>query len=150
MRRITTGTLLLASAVLAGCGSGGSHFANRPRPPSPVNLTVYVDDHRISLSPTVIGAGPVVFIVTNQASNSESLSITPAGNPNAQPLADTSPISPQATAQLTVDVTPGNYVVAASAGNATEASAALPAGIHPALLRIGRERPSSSGQLLEP
>jgi hypothetical protein len=149
MRRITTGTLLLSS-VLVGCGSSGGHFANRPRPPSPINLTVYVNDHRVSVSPSSVGAGPIVFIVTNQASRSESLRISPSGNPSAQPLADTSPISPQATAQVTVNVVPGEYTVAASGGGATEAAAAVPSGIQPALLHIGRARPSASGQLLSP
>src|SRR5579884_997661 len=111
MRRITTGTLMLMAAVTGGCGGGGGHYANRPRPPSPVNMTVYIDDQRVSVSPTSVGAGPVVFIVTNQASKSESLTVVPAGQPGAQPLADTGPISPQATAEVTVDFTPGDFVV---------------------------------------
>jgi hypothetical protein len=151
MRRITNGTLLLAAAALAGCGSGGGHFANLPRPPSPVNMTVYINDQRVSVSPTSVGAGPVVFIVTNQSSQSEGLTVTPAGQTASQPLAQTAPISPQATAQVTVDFqTPGDYVVETSNGAPTEAAASLPAKITPALLKIGPPRPSSSGELLSP
>jgi hypothetical protein len=150
MRRTITGALLLASVLIAGCGSSGGHFANRPRPPSPVNLTVYVNDHRVSLSPSAVGGGPVVFIVTNQASHAESLTVTQAGNPSATPLAQTSPISPQATTQVTVDMSPGAYVVAASDGGAAEAAASATSGIAPAQLHIGTERASSSGQLLSP
>lgn len=150
MRGITTGTVLLASAVLSGCGSGAAHFANRPRPPSPINLTVYINDQRVSISPSSVGAGPIVFIVTNQASRSESMMIVPAGNPGAQPLADTGPISPQATAQVTIDVDPGAYTVATDSGASTEAAATLPAAIRPALLHVGRQRPSASNQLLSP
>jgi hypothetical protein len=150
MRRVTTGTALLVSALLAGCGSGGKHFANLPRPPSPVNLTVYISDQRVSISPSSVGAGPVVFIITNQASKAESLMITPAGNPSAHPLADTGPISPQATSQLTVDVNPGEYTVASASGSSTEAASALPSTVQPALLHVGRERPSASNQLLSP
>lgn len=151
MRRITTGALLLASVILAGCGGGSAHFANRPRPPSPVNVTVYVNDHRVSISPSSVGGGPDVFIVTNQASQSESLTVAHAGDPGAAPLAQTSPISPQATAQVTVDLSPGDYVIAASSGTSTEAAAGVPtSGIQPAQLHIGAERPSSSNQLLAP
>ncbi len=151
MRRITTGTLMLAGALAGGCGGGGSHFADRPRPPSPVNLTVYINDQRVSVSPTSVGAGPVVFIVTNQASNSESLTILPAGQSAATPLADTGPISPQATAQVTVDFSdPGEYVVETSNGSSSQAQSALPGKIQPALLHIGPQRPSASNQLLTP
>ena len=151
MRQATTGMLLIAGVALAGCGSGNGHFANKPRPASPVNLTVYINDQRVSVSPSSIGAGPVVFIVTNQASNSESLTILPAGVSAAQPLADTGPISPQATAQVTVNFSsPGNFLVTSTSGAATQASAALPAGIQPALLHIGKPRPSASNQLLSP
>ena len=142
--------LLLASAALAGCGGGGGHFANRPRPPSPVNLTVYINDQRVSISPTSLGAGPVDFVVTNQASHSESMMIRRAGDSTAPPLADTGPISPQSTAQVTVDFSQGNYLVATSGGTSTEAAAAVPSGIQPAQLHIGRPRASASGQLLSP
>lgn len=166
MRRITTGTLLVAGVVVGGCGGGGGHFANHPRPPSPVNLTVYISDQRVSVSPTSVGAGPIVFVVTNQASKSESLVILPAGLAasvvqsditscqSGQPPAGvtcTAPISPQATAQVTVNFTgPVDYAVVASGPGATEAAAAVPSRIQPALLHIGKERPSSSGQLLTP
>jgi hypothetical protein len=150
MRLTTSGTLLAVAVLAGGCGGGGSHFANQPRPPSPVNLTVYISDQRVSVSPSSVGAGPIVFIVTNQASKSESLAVLPAGQSASQPLANTGPISPQATAQVTVDFTPGDYVVETATGGASQASSALPSGIHPAQLHIGPKRPSASGQLLSP
>lgn len=150
MRRIKTGIVLAASVCLAGCGAR-THFADQPRPPSPVNLTVYINDQRVSVSPTSVGAGPVVFIVTNQSSQSEGLTVLPAGTGAAQPLADTGPISPQATAQVTVDFsTPGDYTVTTSNTATTDAAAAVPKVIRPALLHIGPERASASGQLLSP
>jgi hypothetical protein len=142
---------MLATVAVAGCGSG-THFANQPRPPSPVNLTVYINDTRVSVSPGSLGAGPVVLLVTNQASNAESLTVLPAGAAGAQPLADTGPISPQATAQVTVNLnTPGDYTVATSPDSSTEAAAAAPTGgIRPAVLHVGKARPSASNQLLSP
>ena len=150
-KRPTTAAIVVGmAAALAGCGSGGGHFANRPRPPSPVNLTVYISDHRVSLSPAKVGAGPIVFIVTNQSSRAESLTILPAGDAAGQPVADTGPISPQATAQVKVNLSTGAYTVATTGSGGSQAAQAASPQIQPALLRIGGQRPSSSGQLLIP
>lgn len=149
MRRTKLGLVASVAAVVAGCG-GGAHFANLPRPPSPVNLSVYIDDQRVSISPGSVGAGPVQLIITNQASSAESLTVLPAGAFTAQPLADTGPISPQATAQVTVNLSSGDYSVATSPTGTTEAAAAMPSPIQPATLQVGAPRPSASNQLLQP
>lgn len=150
MRCIRVGIIAVLAASAAACGSG-THFANLPRPPSPINLTVYINDQRVSVSPTTFGAGPVVLIVTNQASNAESLSVLPTGSSGSQALADTGPISPQATTQVTVNLnTPGDYSVAIAPNNSTEAAAATPSGIQPATIHVGKPRQSASNQLLSP
>jgi hypothetical protein len=150
MRRNTAGMVVLAAVAVAGCGSG-SHFANQTRPPAPVNLTVYINDQRVSVSPSRVGAGPVQLIVTNQASNAESLTVQLANNSSDQPLADTGPISPQATAQVTVDLTPpGDYTVGTAPAGSTQAAASAPTGIQPAVVHVGKARQGSSSQLLEP
>ena len=141
---------MLVSAALgvAGCG-GGLHYANLPRQPSPINLTVYIDDQRVSVSPTSVGAGPVELIVTNQASNAESLTVLAAGAAASQPLADTGPISPQGTAQVTVNLkSPGDYTVGISPSS--DAAAATQTRIRATTLHVGRARPSASNQLLQP
>lgn len=150
MRTTTFGMLVFAAAAVAGCGSG-THFADQPRPPAPVNMTVYVNDQRVSVSPGSVGAGPILFIITNQASNAESLAVSSSGG-STQPLADTGPISPQGTAQLSVDLkSPGEYTVGvAPSGGATEAAAATPTGIQPALIHIGSPRASSNNQVGQP
>jgi hypothetical protein len=147
MRRRTFGTLAAMTVLVAGCGSS-SHFANQPRPASPIALTVYVNNDRVSISPTSAGAGQVVFIVTNQASNAESVTVHHQGNSTR--LATTGPINPQATAQVTVDLKSGDYLVATSSGGASEAALATGPKIQPAALHIGPPRPSSSNQLLQP
>jgi hypothetical protein len=144
------GIIAITTVTIAGCGSS-AHFANRPSPPVPINLTVYINDQRVSISPSAVGAGPVVLIVTNQASTAESLTVLPAGASAAQPIADTGPINPQATAQVTVNLnTPGSYTVGITPNASTEAAAALPTGVRPAVLRVGSPRPSGSGALLQP
>lgn len=150
MRRNTAGMLGLAAVALAGCG-GGSHFANQTRPPAPVNLTVYINDQRISVSPSTVGAGPVQLIVTNQATNAVSLTVQPTNDSSAQPLADTGPISPQGTAQVTVDLSPpGDYTVGIAPSGSTQAAASAPTGIQPAVVHVGKARQGSSSQLLQP
>lgn len=142
--------LALAAVALTGCGSGGSHFANQPRPASPVNVTVYINDQRVSISPTKVGAGPVDFIVTNQAGQAQSIQILPAGASAAQPLASTGPISPQATAQVNVTLGKGHYTVGTGPEGQTEAAQATHSGPQPATLDIGHPRPSASNQLMSP
>jgi hypothetical protein len=148
MRRTMIGVLAASVLGAGGCG-GSSTFANKPRPPTPVNLTVYIDNVRVSVSPNSVGAGPVVFIVTNQATRTEALTIAPNGN--GQPLANTGPINPQATAQVTVDFqSPGEYTVSTGSSGQTDASLATQSKIRPASLRIGPKRHSSNNTLLQP
>jgi hypothetical protein len=142
--------LALVTVPLAACGGSGGHFANDPRPPSPVNVTVYINDQRVSVSPAAVGAGPVVFIVTNQASRAESLQILPSGVSAAQPVTSTGPISPQATAQIKIGLSKGAYVVGTGPSGQTQAARATHTGIQPATLKIGRGRPSASNQLMSP
>ena len=109
-RRWTSGILAVIALTAAGCG-GGATFANKPRPPTPVNLTVYINNARVSVSPSSVGAGPVVFIVSNAADQTVSLNI---GTSDGSSIGTTGPINPQSTAQVTVDFRdPGTYTVSA-------------------------------------
>ena len=146
MRSTTIGLMSTAALALAGCGSG-AHFANAHRPPTAVDLTVYVNDSSVSVSPASVGAGPVIFLVTNQASKTVSLTIRSSGG---QSLATTGPINPGAPAQLTVDFTaPGAYSIATST-TGTQASLATGKAIKPATLHIGASRASADNSLLQP
>jgi hypothetical protein len=148
MRRTTFG-LFVTIFALAGCGSSGT-FANKPRPASPVDLTVYIDNARVSVSPASVGAGEVIFVVTNQASKAESLTIHPAGD-SSRSLGSTGPINPQSTDQVTVDFArPGEYMISAGGGGGTDASTAAQAHVAPASLHVGKDRAGSSGTLLQP
>jgi hypothetical protein len=137
--------MAITVAVVAGCGSTGGKSAALLRPPSPVNLSVYISSSRVSVSPTAVGAGPVVFVVTNQSSQSESLAI----GDGSRTLATTAPINPQGTTQVSVDVKPGAYTIA-TAPHGTDAQQSQPSGIAGATIHVGRQRPSSSNQVLQP
>jgi hypothetical protein len=149
MRRTTIGIVAIGAIAIAGCG-GSSKFANQPRPATPVDLTVYINDSRVSVSPASVGAGPVIFIVTNQSSHAQSLAVLPAGASAAQPLANAGPINPQATAEFTVNFTDvGDYTVTTSA-NGSGDSAFGPVTPQAATLHVASKRPSSSSVLLQP
>jgi hypothetical protein len=140
--------MLVASTVVVG-GCGGATFANRPRPAAAVNLSVYVDNARVSVAPRSVGAGPVLFIVTNQADTTESVTIRAVHGGRA--LATTGPINPQATAQVTVDLrTPGAYAVVTEQPGHSEAAQFTAPPIQPATIHVGAPRPSASNELLQP
>ena len=132
---------------ISACGTSGGRLPTQPRPPTPVGLSVYVNDSRISVSPSSVGAGPVVFTVTNQARTAEALAISRPGATTA--IARTAPINPDGTTQVSVDFAPGLYTIA-TARRGTQAQLSEQSAIRSALIRIGRERRSSSNQLLEP
>jgi hypothetical protein len=146
MRIRTIGQLALGALVLSACGSAGGHSASLPRPPNPVNLTVFVNDSRVSVSPRTVGAGPITFIVTNQASRAESLAISSGGST----LASTAPINPQGTTQVSVDFKPGRYTISTGPRGPNDAQRSKQSSIRPASIHIGRERESSGNELLQP
>jgi hypothetical protein len=135
---------MLAACALAlsasACGSTSSG-ATTPRPPAPVDLSVYISNSAVSVSPASVGAGPVAFTVTNQADQTESLQIVQGGAAAGQSLANTGPINPQATAQVTVNFAqPGTFTVSTADGGS----------IKPATIHVGKERSGSDNQLLQP
>ena len=144
IRRI--GQAAVIAVVVAGCGSAGGQSPTASRPPNPVNLTVYVNDSRVSVSPARVGAGPITFIVTNQASRAESLAISMGGST----LASTAPINPQGTTQVSVNFRPGRYTIATGHQGKNDAQLSKQSSIRPASIHIGRERDSSSNSVLQP
>jgi len=138
MRRRTIGMLAVSALGLTACGSTSSG-ATTPRPAAPVNLTVFIDNSSVSVSPSSVGAGAVTFIITNQASQAESLAIARSGSSDGKPLADTGPINPQATAQVTVDFSSqGSYSLSTGGG------------VQAASIHVGAPRSNSNNQLLQP
>jgi hypothetical protein len=132
-----TAAVFAAGAVVAGCGE--EDFANNPRPPVPVELTGVVQDDAVTISPARIGAGPVLITISNQTQRDTT--ITLEGSTTRTRVGPVPPLD-TATIQRTLD--PGLYEVRAGS------DVALPEEIRPAELEIGRERRSSSNDLLLP
>ena len=137
MRRTALG-LALAVVALAGCG-GGDDFANKPRPPVPLQLTGVITKQKVTISPSKVGAGPVVITVSNQTDESRTLTLDGQGEQER-----VGPINPLDTAQLQKTLKPGRYTVKAGSEKATATE------IAPATLVIGKERPSGSDRVLLP
>jgi len=129
------------AAVAAGCGGGGSDYANKPRPATPINVTAAINPDRISLSPKSFGAGPIVIIVSNQTGKAQTVTIETDELGGEQPgiTQRTDPIEPRGTASLKVDLREGEYAVSVKG-----------AGVRPAALKVGGERKSAQDELLEP
>ena len=132
-------TAVLAAALLTGCGGGDDDYANNPRPPAPINVTAAITDRGITVSPTKFGAGPVVFIIANQTDDPQKVTLESdtSGGPGIKQT--TSPINPDGTATLKVDMKTGDYEVRADGGD-----------IEAAALTVGAARESAQDELLQP
>jgi len=129
--------LLTTTALLAGCGE--DDFENRPRPPVPIELTGVIQEDEVTVSPSKIGAGPIVITISNQTERSHT--VTLEGGSLRERVG---PVAPLATTTIERTLSPGSYEVKAGSRRA------VPKEIEPAVLRIGKERASSSGDLLLP
>ena len=131
---------------LAGCGSAGGSAASRPAPPDPLGVSVLITDSRVVASPATFGAGPVLFTVTNQAHGSQSLRIV---RRHGGAVADTAPLNPQGSTQVSVVFRRGRYKL--SAGPHGRAAPILQrSSIRPQTIVVGRRRASSGSTLLSP
>jgi hypothetical protein len=139
-------TLVGGAIALTGCGSSGGTAVSRVSPPNPLSVSVLITNSRVVASPARFGAGPVLFTVTNQASSSRTLQIFRGRDMR---VADTAPLNPQGSTQVSVVFGRGRYQL--SAGSRTR-SGAQPGAARTAPLTIvvGRARRSSGSTLLTP
>ncbi len=139
-RRIRIGALasgVASVAVLAGCGGGGKDFADQPRPAAPVQLTGVINKQGVQISPSRIGAGPVIISVSNQTGAPHTLTLD--GGTGA-PLRS-APIAPTDVGSIQTTLEPGDYTVKAGSAKAVVKE------LRPAHLVIGPKRPDSNDQL---
>ena len=142
-RRIRAGALpALCAAGLALAGCGEDDFENEPRPPVPIQLTGVITEEKVTISPSDVGAGPVVITVSNQTDASHTVTLESSDDGTIRE--QVGPINPLDTATLQRTLEQGTYTV--SAGS----EAAVPRQITPATLTIGQDRKSGSDELLLP
>jgi hypothetical protein len=137
-------TALIAALALslAACGGDGEQErSNEPRPPTPINVTAAIDDTEVRVSRATFGAGPVVFIVSNQSSQPQQLTFETdeLGGDTGGIRRSTREIAPRSTAELKVDPPEGSYRLSASSGD-----------VSPASIEVSRRRKSAQGELLLP
>jgi hypothetical protein len=131
---------MLAVAALAGCGETAD-YENAERPPAPVNVSVALTPAGVAVSPSRIGAGPIVLLIANESGRTRDLTLAPRRGAEGCVDGDASsgPINPQGTARVQLTLVEGPCAVAVADG-----------GLAPARLTVGRERPSAQDDLLAP
>ena len=131
----------IAALAIAGCGGDDERYADRPRPPAPINIVASISNDGITVSPRRFGAGPITVLVTNQTGAAQRLTLESVDRIGEGPgiAQETSPINPRDTARLSADVRPGRYRLQVDAGD-----------IRGARLTVGPRRPTSQNELLMP
>lgn len=143
-RRIRAGTLsVLCAAGLALAACGEDDFENEPRPAVPKQLTGVITAQKLTVSPSTLGAGPVVITVSNQDDAAHTVTLESADG-DGTIREQVGPINPLDTATLQRTLTTGSYTVSAGSEAAVERE------IKPATLTIGKDRKSGSDELLLP
>lgn len=125
------------AALLAGCGD--DDFANDPRPPITLELTGVIRDDAVRVSPSRIGAGPVLITISNQTERVHTVILDGESLRRQE-----GPVAPGATATIERTLAPGSYEVRAGTEQA------LPKEIAPAVLEIGEQRRNSNNDVLLP
>jgi len=123
--------------LVMGCGE--DDFANKPRPPEPVELSGVIQEDEVTVSPKKIGAGPILITVSNQTDEAHTLTLE-----GEEVDEQVGPINPLDTATIQKSLKPGEYEVRAGS------DAAVTKPIEAAVLTVGPSRPDSNDKLLLP
>jgi hypothetical protein len=129
--------LAVAAAIFAGCGE--EDFKNEARAPVREALTGVIQDDKVTVSPSRLGAGPVEITISNQTKAVRTVTLEGESIVERQ-----GPVAPGGTLTIQKTLERGSYEVKAGSEKA------VPREIRPAVLRIGKERPNSNNELLLP
>lgn len=127
-----------ATLALAACGED-EQFANEPNPPVPITVTALVDEDAISVSPAQVGGGVARFILANQSSEPQEVSLRARDQRDAVIAQVRQPIAVGGTGELKRDLEPGVYELVTDGDD-----------IEPGILEVGPKRPEGEDQLLLP
>jgi hypothetical protein len=125
---------------VAGCG-GGSPRANLDRPAPPITMTAAVQDDVVRVSPSAVGAGPIVLVVSNQSDQPQKVTFETdeLGGKTAGTRASSPTIAPRGTGRLTINAREGVYSIHVGDRD-----------IRAARVNVGPPRKSGQDQLLLP
>jgi hypothetical protein len=123
---------IATAAALSGCGS--EDFADNPRPAAGIDVGARIDSKKVVVSPDKFGAGLVTFTVANLSPSPVRFELRGPKNGSS------SEIPPGAPGSLQINLPEGDY--RATAGRGVR--------VQPATITVGRQRPSSKGELLLP
>jgi hypothetical protein len=140
--RIRVEAVLAAALLAAGLGAcGAEDYQNKPRPPSPINVTAAIDDEQVRVSPVTFGAGPVVILISNQSGTAQTVTFETdeLGAGTGGIRRSTGAIQPLSTGQLKVDAREGSYTLSASSSS-----------VAPATVEVSKRRRSAQDDLLLP
>jgi len=129
--------LAIAAAVVAGCGE--DDFKNEARAPVREALTGVIQDDKVTVSPSKLGAGPVEITISNQTKADHTVRLEGESIVERE-----GPVEPGATVTIQKTLAQGSYEVKAGSEKA------VPKEIRPAILKIGKERKNSNNDLLLP
>ena len=137
----TGGISLLAGAAIAvlAAGCGEDDFKNDPRPAVPVELTGVIQEDKVTVSPSKLGAGPVEITISNQTDSVRTITLEGESIRELQ-----GPVQPGDTTTIQKTLEPGSYEVRAGSKKAVRKE------IRPAVLEIGRKRKNSNNEVLLP
>ena len=123
--------------TFTACGDD-KDFANEPRPPAPINVDGVITDDGITIDPPSFGAGPVVLRVANLTDAPQKVTVETSGSGSGV-RQTTAAINPNGAGTLKIELAQGRYVVSVTND-----------AIQSARVRVGKERPSSQDELLQP
>ena len=129
--------LAIAAAIVAGCGE--DDFKNEARAPIREALTGVIQNDKVTVSPSKLGAGPVEITISNQTKADHTVTLEGESIVERQ-----GPVAPGDTVTIQKTLEPGSYEVKAGSEKA------VPKEIRPAVLSIGKERENSNNDLLLP
>ncbi len=140
-RHTRRASALALVALVAGCGADGDDYVNEARAPSPITVSAAVTDASVLVEPRRFGAGPIVLVVSNQTDRARAVTFETdeIGGPGPGVRQTTSPINPDGTAALELELRPGRYRLTAEGGRAEGAA-----------IRVGARRMSAQDELLLP
>ena len=134
IRALAAVTAVTVAVLASGCGSD-DEARSEQRPAVPINISISLDEERITASPAEFGAGPITLLVSNQSGASQTLTVD---GPRLR--RSVGPINPQDTATVRLRVQPGEYTLSAEES----------AGLREGKLTVGPDRPSAQNDLLLP